>query len=600
MRDVTPDVVTNEPRITRLWVIAVDDALIPQEPASIKAARQIVRDLIDKFGPDDLVAIVFTADSRQAQDFTQDRTKLLATLDRFKPGLAYWKNPTLGTVGAAAVTVDMSAEFRRQDPQFWLGSAETIRNIVESLGALPQSRKALIWITPGAPINVFATITDEVSLRLKDIKTGIFAVAKRANVPIYPIDPTGLLGLKLFITGGDLTAADCPPIGPCRPWVLAMDDIMATAANTGGHAIVNTNDFTQGIASIVEENRSYYLIGYRPTNTVADGTLRRLDVRANRQGVDVRTRSSYEAPKPGAGPPKNANETLARATAGLIPIRELPLRAAVAPFAIPGGRNAAVTIALGVTQPVPAQAATGRMTVTTELRTAAYTTEGASKAAQRQTATVTLRAGSSGDAHYEALSRIDLPPGRYRLRLAAYHVNADKTGTVMVDVIVPDFNRDKVSLSGVVLGATPGLPSAPRDLFKSILPFVPTAQRAFGTSDRVTALVDLYQSTTTVVPARLAIRITDTSGAVLIDEAHVIGAERFVAAEATTPTRPARAEFPGSPQTTPDPFANKGLRAAEYQYALPVGRLPAGEYLLTFDVTAGDTTLRRDVQFSVK
>ncbi len=29
MRDVTPDVTTNETRITRYWVVAIDDALIP-------------------------------------------------------------------------------------------------------------------------------------------------------------------------------------------------------------------------------------------------------------------------------------------------------------------------------------------------------------------------------------------------------------------------------------------------------------------------------------------------------------------------------------------------------------------------------------------
>ena len=49
-----------------------------------------------------------------------------------------------------------------------------------------------------------------------------------------------------------------------------------------------------------------------------------------------------------------------------------------------------------------------------------------------------------------------------------------------------------------------------------------------------------------------------------------------------------------------DAFVNKALRAAEFQYPLPITRLPPGRYLLTFEATMGETVLRRDVQFSIK
>jgi hypothetical protein len=41
-------------------------------------------------------------------------------------------------------------------------------------------------------------------------------------------------------------------------------------------------------------------------------------------------------------------------------------------------------------------------------------------------------------------------------------------------------------------------------------------------------------------------------------------------------------------------------RSAEYQLRLPLATLEAGEYLLTFETTAGKTTARRDVRFQVK
>ena len=577
MRDVTPDVTTNEVRVTRLWVIAIDDALIPQDPYMIKSSRQAVRDIIDRFGPDDLVAIVFTGDSRKAQDFTSDRSKLLATLDNFNPGLASWRNPVA-------------------DPQFWTAAALTVRNIMESLVAIPHARKGLIWVTPGVPMDVQAAAKgDHIHLRLMDLTKEIFATARRANVPVYPIDPCGLFGLKAFVTGGRMDLPD----EPGAPWVRAMDHIMASAANTGGHAIVNTNDLEPGIASIFEENKSFYTIGYTPTNTKADGTLRRIQVKVNREDVEVRTKHEYVAPKPGELAPKSTNATLSAASASAVPLRELPLRATVAPFAIPGGRNAAVAIALGVRQPVPESAAKERVTVTTELRTIAFTTEGDLKGTQRHTAKVVLRAGAQGDADYEALSRIDLPPGRYRLRLAALHEAAAKTGTVMVDIVVPDFNRDPASMSGVVLSAAPGRPSAPRDLLNDVLPIVPTAQRAFTQSDRATALAYVYQSgTKTIAPAQVTIRVTDGRGSMLISDAQVIPIDRFVMAEAVKAG--ARPVPPLLQAARTDAFANKGLRAAEIQYALPLGRLPLGRFLLTIEATVGAAVMRRDVQFELK
>ena len=601
MRDVTPDVTTNEVRPTRLWVIAIDDALMPSDPNYIKSSRQIVLDLLEKFGPEDLVSIVLTTDSRRAQDFTSDRTKLLKTLDEHGMGMATWR------LGGNNVIE------RDPDVQFMLGSVNTMLSVMDTLVEVPHTRKALIWVTPGIPLDENVAITpikaprpgDSHSMigadahrRILDLTKDLFEIARRANVPVYPIDPGGLGGL-----GGWLA-------GTGRPVVKAtwsMDHILTTALNTGGDAIVNTTDFKPGIDSIFEENKSYYLVGYYPTNSKADGTHRRLEVKVNREGANVRTRSSYYAPKPGDGPPTSTNDTLQRAIAKPVAVNDLPLRATVAPFAIPGNsRTAAVAIALGVRQPVPESAAKERVTVTTELRTTAFTTEGDNKGSQRHTAKVTLRAGAQGDADYEALSRIDLPPGRYRLRIAAHHSDASKTGTVMVDVVVPDFSREAASMSGVILGASPGRPSAPRDLFSNVLPVLPTAQREFTKADNATALFYLYQlAGRPLVPAQLSVRIVDVHDAALIREAQTIAVDRFIAAQRPdaprAPTVGGRASVGPPPAQPQRPDAGSVvLRAAEFQYPLPIARLPAGRYLLTFEATMSETVLRRDVQFSIK
>jgi hypothetical protein len=394
-------------------------------------------------------------------------------------------------------------------------------------------------------------------------------------------------------------------VGKCGAALAGLDFLETTALNTNGRAVLRTNDFTPGINAIFEENKSYYSIGYHPTNATPDGTYRRLQVKVNREGVDVRTRDSYYAPKPGDGPPKNTNETLSRATATPIPVRDLPLRATAVPFAKPVGRTAAVVIALGVRQPVPEGAAKERVTVTTELRTSAFTAEGDNRGSQRHTAKVTLRAGAQGDADYEALARIDLAPGRYRLRLAAHQPDAGRTGTVMVDVLVPDFFRDAASMSGVAIAADPGRPSAPRDLFRDVLPIVPTAQRSFSPSTKASAWTYLYQHAGRAVhAATVAIRITDGTGAVLVTDARTLVVDQFRAADAAPvmPQAPTTGgvRSVGGVVTAPPRASSSPLRAAEFQYAVPLDRLPVGRYLLTLEATIGEAVLRRDVQFEIR
>ena len=42
-----------------------------------------------------------------------------------------------------------------------------------------------------------------------------------------------------------------------------------------------------------------------------------------------------------------------------------------------------------------------------------------------------------------------------------------------------------------------------------------------------------------------------------------------------------------------------GGRAADYRFAVPVSKLPPGPYLLTLDISLGEATVTRSVQFTV-
>jgi VWFA-related protein len=589
----------------------MDDAMIPQEPFAIKSSKEIAAKIIESVGPSDLTAIVFTGDNRKTQDFTSDKTKLMAALDKFNPGLtAYRFEGDTGNNGG-------------NDLWFYQSAVRTLGNVAEYLAAVPNRRKSLFWVSPGVPVGVSGPIggrpgeppgpTPPPSLPphwvvdLNHKTDDIFRLAQRANVTFYPIDPMGLAGMQSYMaTRVGETAAKFNS-------TLQQDYLVAAAVNTGGRPIININEFGPEIGEIFEENKSYYLIAFEPSNTALDGKLRKLEVKVDRKDVEVRTRSGYWAPEP-EKPNKKLDKmtpeaiALAKAMSGMLPNAGMPMRASAAAWAVPGQRQATVTVVLGVKQPIPEAASKGRITETTELLTSAFTPEGDPRGAQRHTAKVTLRAGANGEAAYEVLAKIDLPAGRYQLRLAAHNSTAGKDGSVFVDVVVPDYSNIPFSASPVVLSASPGRVSAPAGLFAKLLPVVPTAEREFTIADKVTAFLRLYQSGQKPVErVQVTMRIRDATDRVVANNAQVVAVDQFTSAaqqvaDAAPPpgSRPPNSLLTGTSGQSGDKFANLALRTADVKYPIPFQQLAPGPHLLTIEAILGTTTIRRDLRFEVK
>src|SRR5205814_4654758 len=82
----------------------------------------------------------------------------------------------------------------------------------------------------------------------------------------------------------------------------AQDSLRVLSEQTGGFAIVNQNDFNTGFQRIIEENSSYYVLGYYPTNDKRDGKLRKITIKVNGYtDAQLSFRKRYAAPR-GKGP----------------------------------------------------------------------------------------------------------------------------------------------------------------------------------------------------------------------------------------------------------------------------------------------------------
>jgi len=112
---------------------------------------------------------------------------------------------------------------------------------------------------------------------------------------------------------------------------------------------------------------------------------------------------------------------------------------------------------------------------------------------------------------YRAVSRVQVPPGRYQVRVAVRERAGGQRGAVHASVDVPDYYNGKVEMSGLLLTSerTALVPTSIDRETNERMPLLPIVQRRFSTGDELTAALEVYDSsrrpdldvTTTLVDA---------------------------------------------------------------------------------------------------
>ena len=199
--------------------------------------------------------------------------------------------------------IRLFAESLHNDMQFTLDAMD---ELVTSLGGLP-GRKALIYVSDGLPMRAGEEMFEAAATRWRESFTNtrldslnydssrrfrIIADAASANgVSFYTIDASGLLGRSL--SGADMNLSEMPTTN--LESMLNSNEqspLMFLADETGGQAVVNTNNYRGGFEKIGQDFDHYYSLGFSPSGA-GRGRRHKLKVEVNGKRVDVRFPRTY-------------------------------------------------------------------------------------------------------------------------------------------------------------------------------------------------------------------------------------------------------------------------------------------------------------------
>jgi VWFA-related protein len=149
----------------RAFVFVIDDGTIL--PADILPLKRAMTEFLATLTPDDVASVVYIKRSDLAQGFTKDLGSLIRGTQNI--------NAAIGWAPDAA------------------GTRNVIENVITTLAMAPYARKAIVYVGGGFQIDYTNTTPyTKGGIWLMSDVLFVFERARRANTPIYTLDPHGL------------------------------------------------------------------------------------------------------------------------------------------------------------------------------------------------------------------------------------------------------------------------------------------------------------------------------------------------------------------------------------------------------------------------
>jgi len=439
-------------RDKRLLVLFFDFSSLPQMD-QIRAKEAASEFLSKQVTASDLIALyTFSSKLKKVVDFTADRELLLKTVQSF--GVA-------GGVEQDAAALDVVENVEDEDGAMVADETEfAIFNTDQKLGALEDLSKELAVIPEKKAVVYFSTGAGKNGMDNQSQLQSAVNAAVRSGVALYPIDVRGLIAIA---PAGD--ASKGAPRGTgvfsgaqqrqTRERVNDQQETLFTLAeDTGGRALLDSNDLSMGIKNAQKDVESYYTLAYYSANTAKDGRFRKIRVElVTRKDVKVDYRPGYYSDKIWTQFDSSDKEKQLSEAMGLgNPVTELPMAVELLYFRLEKGRY---FVPMAVKIP---GSKVGVKSGKTDLDFVGTVkdSKGRTVATLRDAIKVKLPEGAAEKLAQRSFlydAAFQLTPGEYRIKVLARENQEGKLGTFEAKFKVPDLDAGSAAaVSSLVLG----------------------------------------------------------------------------------------------------------------------------------------------------
>ena len=248
----------------RVFLVFWDEYHIGQFVPSLRAREQLTSFVLGAFGPTDLVAFMDPLTTLDSIRFTRNRRELANQVHKLQGRRGVY-------VPARSVLEEGHLHQMRDIESIRAQiTASALRGAMLHLASLREGRKTLIFIS-----ETLGPLREATAKILADLTR----TANDTNTAVVTVDPRGLQVGR----------------GPAfRP-----SDVLLSLSYGSGADPVTTNDLDGPLRKIVRQTSAYYLLGYDAGNSPMDGRFHQIKVRVKREGLDVRARAGYWAPRVG-------------------------------------------------------------------------------------------------------------------------------------------------------------------------------------------------------------------------------------------------------------------------------------------------------------
>ena len=325
--------------VPRHFLIYVDSGHL--SPGLRNRALEALRDFVTRLGPADSArAVLFDRRGRELTPWTASKETLLEALSKMETGVGMSRLLTeqqtirdIDTTFSRQSRASIASSYAEQERAEVRRMLDDMGRELATLTALP-GKKAFLFVSggfdmqPGYAMSQYALGgVSLASFNVRSMGPEVDAIIRRANasdVSFYTVDARGL-GTEVLGAANDDPLASRPGVA-----FIAREDSQAglrtLAQETGGLALINTNDLQKGLTRVYEDSSTYYSIGINISTLPGKG-YRKVKVDVSRRGMTVRARQGF-APRSAA---ERGTDVAQAALRTNVAYRAIPVQLRVAP-----------------------------------------------------------------------------------------------------------------------------------------------------------------------------------------------------------------------------------------------------------------------------